>query len=64
MGTFLNSGDAVYLPAQLYHAHALSQPAPESDSGTGRSQGAALNGCVYQSACAGHGGHTGRAVHW
>ncbi len=27
MGTFLNSGDAVYLPAQLYHAHALSQPA-------------------------------------
>src|SRR5699024_11738136 len=33
-----DSGHTTHLPAQLYHAHALSPPAPESHPGTGRSE--------------------------
>ncbi|STO41599.1 putative recombinase [Escherichia coli] len=62
-GAFFDSGHTTYLPAQLYHAHALSPPAPEGYSGAGRSQGSALDGGVYAGVRAGHGRHTGCAVH-
>lgn len=63
-GAFFDSGDAAYLPAQLYHTHAQSPPAPKSYSGAGRSQGSALDGGVYAGVGAGYGGYTGRTVHW
>ncbi len=37
---FFDSGHTTHLPAQLYHAHALSPPAPESHPGTGWSRDA------------------------
>ncbi|EII59810.1 hypothetical protein EC33884_A0154 [Escherichia coli 3.3884] len=33
-GTLFDTGHTTHLPAQLYHAHALSPPAPESHPGT------------------------------
>ncbi len=50
-GVHLDSGHTTHLPAQLYHAHALSPPAPESHPGTGWSQGSTFDGGLYQSVC-------------
>lgn len=47
-GTLFDSGHTTHLPAQLYHAHALSPPAPESHPGTGWSQGSTFDGGLYQ----------------
>lgn len=47
----------------LYHAHALSPPAPESHPGTGWSQGSTFDGGLYQSVCTGYGCHAGSAFH-
>ena len=58
-----HSGHTTYLPAQLYHAHALSPPAPESHPGTGWSQGSTFDGGLYQSVCTGYGCHAGSAFH-
>lgn len=62
-GSLFDSGHTTHLPAQLYHAHALSPPAPESHPGTGRSQGSTFDGGLYQSVCAGYGCHAGSAFH-
>lgn len=58
-----DSGHTTHLPAQLYHAHALSPPAPESHPGTGWSQGSTFDGGLYQSVCTGYGCHAGSAFH-
>lgn len=63
-GSLFDSGHTTHLPAQLYHAHALSPPAPESHPGCGWSQGATFDGGLYQSVCTGYGCHAGRAFHW
>lgn len=60
---FFDSGHTTHLPAQLYHAHALSPPAPESHPGTGWSQGSTFDGGLYQSVCTGYGCHAGSAFH-
>lgn len=62
-GALFDSGHTTHLPAQLYHAHALSPPAPESHPGTGWSQGSTFDGGLYQSVCTGYGCHAGSAFH-
>nr|QJS03235.1 hypothetical protein G6854_00020 [Escherichia coli] len=62
-GGFFDSGHTTHLPAQLYHAHALSPPASESLPGSGWSQGSTFDGGLYQSVCAGYGCHAGSAFH-
>lgn len=62
-GSLFDSDYTTHLPAQLYHAHALSPPAPESHSGTGWSQGSTFDGGLYTGVCAGYGCHAGSAFH-
>ena len=57
------AGDVLQVTQQLHHSHALSASAQKSYSGSGQTQGAALDGSLYKCVCFGTGSHACHSVY-